>query len=276
MSVRHGIAHRGHCKNKVAYVRPVAVSIGSTHQAPKVIILQFPLVREIPRFQNPRMTQDQWTTVDEYLTDLLVPSDDVLQSALQASKEAGLPPIQVSAVQGKWLYLMARALGARRILEIGTLGAYSTIWLARALPPGGRLITLEADPLHAQVARANIARAGLTSAVELRLGPALETLSLLAAEKGKPFDFIFIDADKPNTAPYFEWSLKLSRLGTVIIADNVVRKGAVVDAKSDEAAVQGMRRFLDMLAKESRVSATAMQTVGNKGYDGFALALVIQ
>jgi predicted O-methyltransferase YrrM len=214
--------------------------------------------------------------VDQYLTDLLVPEDEPLRSALRASEEAGLPPIQVSSAQGKFLHVLARALAARRILEIGTLGAYSTIWLARALPPGGRLITLEADPVHARVARANISRAGLDALVELRLGPALETLPRLAAEKGGPFDLIFIDADKPNTAPYFQWSLKLSRPGTLIIADNIARKGAVIDAASDDPAVQGMRRFLSVAAAESRVCATALQTVGSKGYDGFALALVLQ
>jgi predicted O-methyltransferase YrrM len=221
------------------------------------------------------MSEEQWSAVDRYVTDLLVPEDDALRNALRASDEAGLPPIQVSPPQGKFLHVLARALGARRILEIGTLGAYSTIWLARALPPGGRLITLEADPAHAKVARANLARAGLDAMVELRLGLALETLPLLAAEKGGPFDLIFIDADKPNTAPYFQWSLKLSRPGTLIIADNVARKGAVADAESDDLAVQGMRRFLSLVAAESRVCATVLQTVGSKGYDGFALAVVL-
>jgi predicted O-methyltransferase YrrM len=222
------------------------------------------------------MSEEQWSAVDRYLTDLLVPEDESLRSALRASEEAGLPPIQVSPAQGKFLHVLARALAARRILEIGTLGAYSTIWLARALPPGGRLITLDADPAHARVARANIARAGLDSMVELRLGLALETLPRLAAEKGGPFDLIFIDADKPNTAPYFQWSLKLSRPGTLIITDNVTRKGAVIDAASGDPAVQGMRQFLSVAAAESRVCATALQTVGSKGYDGFALAVVLQ
>jgi predicted O-methyltransferase YrrM len=221
------------------------------------------------------MIEEQWSAVDRYLTDLLVPEDEPLRSALRASEEAGLPPIQVSPAQGKFLHVLARALAARRILEIGTLGAYSTIWLARALPPGGRLITLEADPVHARVARANIAHAGLDAMVELRLGPALATLPALAAEKGGPFDLIFIDADKPNTAPYFQWSLKLSRPGTLIIADNIARKGAVIDAASDDPTVQGMRQFLSLVAAESRVCATALQTVGSKGYDGFALAVVL-
>ncbi len=172
------------------------------------------------------------------------------------------------------LHLLARAVGARRILEIGTLGAYSTVWLGRALPPGGKLITLEAEAAHAKVARANISRAGLDGVVELRLGAALETLPRLEAEKPEPFDLIFIDADKPNTAPYFEWSLKLSRPGTMIIADNVIRKGGVIEPENEDANVRGMRRFLDYLSTERRVSATAIQTVGCKGYDGFVLAVV--
>jgi predicted O-methyltransferase YrrM len=221
------------------------------------------------------MSDTQWTTVDEYLTDLLAPSDDVLKTALRASENAGLPPIQVTATQGKLLHLLVRIMGARRILEIGTLGGYSTIWLGRALPPGGRLVTLESEPIHARVARSNIAQAGLEATVELRLGPALETLPLLAAENPDPFDLIFIDADKANTAPYFDWSLTLSRPGSLIIADNVVRKGAVTNAQSDDPSVRGVRRFLNMLAVERRVSATAIQTVGSKGYDGFVLALVL-
>jgi predicted O-methyltransferase YrrM len=220
------------------------------------------------------MTQEQWTAVDRYITDMLVPADAALESALQASAAAGLPPHSVSPNQGKLLALLAQIQGARSILEIGTLGGYSTIWLARALPTGGRLITLEADPLHADVARANIARAGLADAVELRLGRALETLPRLAAESVGPFDLIFIDADKPNNAEYFAWALALSRRGSLIIADNVVRDGAVIDAASLDPSVQGVRRFNERLAAEQRVSATAMQTVGSKGYDGFAIALV--
>jgi predicted O-methyltransferase YrrM len=220
------------------------------------------------------MTQEQWTAVDRYLTDLLVPPDPALEAALQASAAAGLPPINVSPNQGKLLHLLARLQGARTILEIGTLGGYSTIWLARALPAGGRLITLEAEPRYAGVARANIARAGLTDVVELRLGLALETLPQLAAEGRGPFDLIFIDADKPSIPEYFAWALKLSRRGSLIIVDNVVRKGAVIDAASDDPSVQGVRRFNELLAAERRVSATAIQTVGSKGYDGFAIALV--
>jgi predicted O-methyltransferase YrrM len=220
------------------------------------------------------MAQEQWTAVDRYLTDLFVPPDAALEAALQASAAAGLPAISVSPNQGKLLHLLARAQGARAVLEIGTLGGYSTIWLARALPEGGRLITLEADPKHAEVARANLARAGLAGVVELRLGPALETLPQLAAERAGPFDLIFIDADKPGYADYFAWALRLSRRGSLIIADNVVRGGGVVDAASGDPRVQGVRRFNELLAAEPRVSATAIQTVGSKGYDGFAVALV--
>jgi predicted O-methyltransferase YrrM len=221
------------------------------------------------------MNQEQWTTVDRYFTDLLVPPDPALAAALAASAAAGLPPIQVSPPQGRLLELLARAQGARAILEIGTLGGYSTIWLARALPAGGRLVTLEVDPKHAAVARANFARAGLDGAIELRLGPAIDTLPRLAAEGAGPFDLIFIDADKTGYPDYFTWALRLARRGSLIIADNIVRQGAVADAASSDAAVQGVRRFNALLAAEPRVSATAIQTVGSKGYDGFALALVV-
>jgi predicted O-methyltransferase YrrM len=222
-----------------------------------------------------RTSNDQWISVDRYITDLLVPPDPALDAALQASAAAGLPAINVAPNQGKFLMLLAQIRGARNILEIGTLGAYSTIWLARALPADGRLITLEADPKHADVARANIERAGLAHVVQLRLGPALETLPQIAAEGRGPFDLIFIDADKPGYPDYFRWALKLSRLGSVIIADNVVRDGAVIDPASDDPKVQGMRRFNELLAGESRVSATEIQTVGSKGYDGFAIAVVV-
>ena len=219
--------------------------------------------------------QDLWTEVDRYITDLLVPPDPVLDAALEASTAAGLPEIQVSPNQGKLLHLIARLQSARAILELGTLGGYSTIWLARALPKDGRLITLEADPKHAEVAKANFARAGLDNIIELRLGLALDTLPKLAAEKKGPFDLIFIDADKQNIPEYFTWSLKLARRGTLIIVDNVVRDGAVIDAASTDASVQGVRRFNEVLAAERRVSATTLQTVGTKGYDGLAFALVI-
>lgn len=220
------------------------------------------------------MTQEQWTAVDRYITDLFVPSDSVLDMTLQFSAEAGLPPHNVSPNQGKVLMLLAQVQGARNILEIGTLGGYSTIWLARSLPTDGRLITLEADPKHAEVARNNIARAGLSDVVELRLGRALDTLPQLAAEGCAPFDLIFIDADKPSNPDYFAWALKLSRRGSVIIADNVVRNGTVIDANSSDPNVQGVRRFNELLAADPRVSATAIQTVGSKGYDGFAMAIV--
>ncbi|HKW29925.1 MAG TPA: O-methyltransferase [Verrucomicrobiae bacterium] len=220
------------------------------------------------------MNPETWAAVDRYLTDLFEPSDAGLAAALAASTAAGLPSINVSPAQGKLLQLLARIQRARNILEIGTLGGYSAIWLARALPVDGRLITLEFDSKHAEVARANIARAGLGDVVELRVGRALDTLPQLAAEGRGPFDLIFIDADKPSTADYFAWSLKLSRPGSLIMVDNVVRNGAVVDAASDDPRVQGMRRFFDALTAEKRVDATVVQTVGSKGYDGFALARV--
>ena len=220
------------------------------------------------------MPQSQWTAVDRYLTDLLVRPDPALDAALAASTAAGLPAIAVAPNQGKLLHLLARVQGARNILEIGTLGGYSTIWLARALPANGRLITLEAEKKHARVARANIARAGLADIVEVRLGLALKTLPKLAAEGCGPFDLIFIDADKANIPDYFTWALMLSRRGSLIIVDNVVRKGAVINAASRDAAVQGVRRFNEMLAAEPRVSATTIQTVGSKGYDGLAIVLV--
>ena len=222
------------------------------------------------------MSQETWTEVDEYLSALLVKSDPALEQALAAGTAAGLPEINVTPNQGKLLHLMARAQGAGNILEIGTLGGYSTIWLARALPPDGRLITLEYDPRHAEVARANILNAGLADRVEIRVGRAIETLPQLDAENRGPFDFVFIDADKPSTADYFAWALRLTQPGSLIVVDNVVRKGAVVDAASDDANVQGVRRFLEMAAAEPRVEVTAIQTVGSKGYDGLALALVIE
>jgi predicted O-methyltransferase YrrM len=220
------------------------------------------------------MTQELWSTVDRYIADRLVLDDEALQAALDASTKAGLPAINVSAAQGKLLMLLARMIGARTVLEIGTLGAYSTIWLARALPPGGRVVTLEAVAKHADIARTNIAHAGLSEVVELRLGRALDTLPQLAAEGRGPFDLIFIDADKPNTPDYFAWALKLSRPGSLIIVDNVIRQGQLADAANTDPNVQGMQRFLDRLAAEPRVSATAIQTVGGKGYDGFAVAMV--
>lgn len=220
------------------------------------------------------MGQDQWSVVDSYIVEKLVPADPVLSTALESNDAGGLPAHDVSPAQGKFLHLLARMIRARNILEIGTLGAYSTIWLARALPEGGRVVTLEFDPHHAEVARQNIERAALAKTIDLRVGAALETLPKVHAEGLGPFDLIFIDADKPNNPAYLEWALKLSRPGTVIIGDNVIRDGAVVDAGSRDARVQGVRAFFDMLAAEPRLSATALQTVGSKGWDGFALALV--
>ncbi|HEV2273112.1 MAG TPA: O-methyltransferase [Acidobacteriaceae bacterium] len=216
-----------------------------------------------------------WTAVDRYISDHLIPPDPALDAATDAMVAAKLPPISVSAAQGKQLFLLAKWGGARNILEIGTLGGYSSIWLARALPKGGRLITLEADPRHAEVARANIARAGMQEVIELRLGKALDTLPGILAEGKAPFDLLFIDADKPNIPEYFEWALKLSRPGSLIIVDNVVRDGALADAGSADAGVQGVRRFHELLGGDSRVSATTIQTVGCKGYDGFTAALVL-
>jgi predicted O-methyltransferase YrrM len=221
------------------------------------------------------MTPELWTAVDRYLAELLAPADAALEAALAANRAADLPAIDVSPPQGKLLHLLARLQGAHKILEIGTLGGYSTIWLARALTAGGRVITLEADPVHAETARANITRAGLAAVVDVRLGPALETLPRLEAERCGPFDVTFIDADKPSTPDYFTWALKLSRRNSIIIVDNVVRDGAVIDGASSDPGVKGMRRFFEMLAAEPRVIATAIQTVGSKGYDGFVIALVI-
>jgi predicted O-methyltransferase YrrM len=221
------------------------------------------------------LPQDRWTAVDDYSDAALVPADPTLDAALQAIADAGLPEISVSPAQGKLLNLLALGQGARRILEIGTLGGYSAIWLARALPSGGRLITLEADPRHAEVARANLASAGLGDVSEVRVGQALDTLPVLHAAGDGPFDLIFIDADKPSYADYLAWSVRLSRPGTMIVADNVVRGGAVTDAGSRNASVRGVRRFIEALAAEPRVGATVVQTVGRKGYDGFALAVVL-
>lgn len=221
------------------------------------------------------MTQALWTAIDHYLDGMLVSPDAALDAAIKASSEADLPPIAVTPSQGKLLYLLARIQGARRILEIGTLGGYSTIWLARALPEGGRLVTIEAEPKHADVASANIARAGLSNVVDLRVGLALDVLPQIAGAGGEAFDLTFIDADKKNIPAYFEFALSLSEPGSVIIVDNVVRDGKVIDEKSGDPDILGIRRFNEMLAGEPRVSATAIQTVGAKGYDGFAIALVV-
>ena len=214
-----------------------------------------------------------WSAVDDYIVEKLVGADD-LPSVLAANAAAGLPPIDVSAAQGKFLSLLVRMTGARRILEIGTLGGYSTIWMARALPPGGQLITLEYEPHHARVAAANIAAAGLTDRVTIHIGAAAETLPRIAAETPAPFDLIFIDADKPSNPIYLDWALKLSRPGTVIVLDNVVRDGRVIDPGSTDPNVVGSRAAFDIIGANPRLDATALQTVGSKGWDGFAIMVV--
>jgi predicted O-methyltransferase YrrM len=220
------------------------------------------------------MSQEQWNTVDAYFNGLFAPADAALDATLQATAESDIPLINVAPNQGKLLHLLARSHGVRSILEVGTLAGYSTIWLARALQPGGRLITLEVDPKHAAVARSNIERAGLADAVEVRLGSAHTTLPQLIEEQAGPFDLIFIDADKPSTPAYLTWALHMTRPGSLIIIDNVVRDGAVSDATSSDPGVQGVREALAMLANDPRLIATALQTVGIKGYDGLAIALV--
>ena len=219
--------------------------------------------------------QDVWTAVDSYFGDLLIARDEKLDTALAANQKAGLPAIDVSRLQGKFLELLVRISGARRILEIGTLGGYSTIWLARGLPEGGRIVTLEFDPHHAEVARANLEHAGVVDRVDLRVGRAIDTLPKLENTADSPFDLIFIDADKESYPEYLDWTLRLSRVGTVIVADNVVREGKVVEADCDDERVQGVRRFTERLAAEPRLSATVLQNVGTKGYDGLALAVVV-
>lgn len=220
------------------------------------------------------MQQKTWIAVDEYLNAKLGNSDPVLEATLAANAEAGLPAFDVAPNQGKLLYLLATMSGAKRILEIGTLGGYSTLWLARALSAGGAVTSLESDPRHVEVARGNIQRARLECNVDILLGPALETLEQLDKAAVEPFDFVFIDADKPNNPAYLEWAIKLSRPGTVIVADNVIREGMICDAESRDPRVQGVRRFFDKIANDARLTATAVQTVGSKGYDGFALAIV--
>lgn len=221
------------------------------------------------------MAARNWSEVDAYFADRLSLSDPTLDAVLAANAEGGLPTIDVSPAQGKFLNLMARMIGAKHILEIGTLGGYSSIWLARALPNDGRLVTLEANSHHADVARGNFQRAGLAERIDLRVAPALETLPRLKAEAGAAFDLVFVDADKPNNPAYFSWALQLTRPGSVIIVDNVVRDGAVVEAASRDPTVRGVREFFDLLAAEPRVSATALQTVGAKGWDGLAIAVVL-
>jgi predicted O-methyltransferase YrrM len=223
---------------------------------------------------NNQAGPELWTAVDRYIEETLIPSDPALEAALKASEDAGLPSNQVAPNQGKFLALLASIRGARRILQLGTLGGYSTIWLARALPVGGQLITLEADPKHAEVARANIARAGLSDRVEVRLGLAIESLPRIAGEGQSPFDFVFIDADKANIPEYLDWALKLTRPGSVIVVDNVVRRGGLIDPSSTDVNVRGVRRFHEKLATLHQLSATTVQTVGSKGYDGFTLIVV--
>jgi predicted O-methyltransferase YrrM len=218
--------------------------------------------------------QELWTAVDAYFESLLIGRDLVLEEALRTSEHAGLPAIQVSPPQGKLLHILARAIHATRILEIGTLGGYSTIWLGRALPPEGRLITLEVDPRHAEVARRNLERAALQWVVDVRVGRALDLLPQLESEGAGPFDLTFIDADKPSTADYFEWALKLSRPGALVIVDNVVRHGEVIDAASGDPNVQGMRRFNDAMVRQETAASTVIQTVGVKGHDGLAISVV--
>ncbi|HEX4463265.1 MAG TPA: O-methyltransferase [Solirubrobacterales bacterium] len=221
------------------------------------------------------MAQDTWTGVDEYVTGLLAPPDQALDAAVRAGEAAGLPQIQVSPPQGKFLNLLAKTIGARSIFEFGTLAGYSTIWLARALPAGGRLITLEANPEYAEVAAASIAAAGLGEVVEIRVGPALDQLPQLAADGVGPFDLTFIDADKVHTPDYFSWTLEHVRPGSLIVADNVVRDGRLADLGNDDPAIEAQRRFHELLADEPRVEATTIQTVGGKGYDGFSLIRVL-
>ncbi|GAB4006091.1 O-methyltransferase [Glycomyces albus] len=222
------------------------------------------------------MGQSQWTEVDEFLERLLVGEDEALAGAIAASQRAGLPPIQISAAQGKLLYLLAKTLGARRVLEIGTLGGYSAIWMARALRPGGHLISLEASPKHAEVASANVTRAGLVGTVEIRVGLATDSLAALGEENPEPFDMVFIDADKAGYPHYLEWALKLTHPGSLIVADNVVRGGAVADALSSDTNVQGVRAYLEAVAAHPNLEGTVMQTVGVKGYDGLSIARVLE
>ena len=218
------------------------------------------------------MTPDTWNAVDDYVGSLFVPPDAALDGAQRAAADAGLPPIAVSAAQGKFLHILARLHRTRRVLEIGTLGGYSTIWLARALPADGRLISLEFDPKHAEVARGNLQRAGLSDRVEIRVGKAIDSLPALAG--GEPFDLVFIDADKPSTPDYVRWALKLTRPGSVIVVDNVIRDGKILDTSGADADVAGMREALALMAGDTRLTTTALQIVGAKGYDGFAIAVV--
>jgi predicted O-methyltransferase YrrM len=223
----------------------------------------------------PENALEIWKQVDSFFTDALIPADPALGAALAANHEADLPAIDVTPLQGKFLELMIRATGARRVLEIGTLGGYSTIWMARAVGPAGNVVTLEIDPHHAEVAQRNLDNAGLAERVDLRVEPASEALAALVAERSAPFDFIFIDADKAGYPDYIQWSLKLSRPGTLIIADNVVRDGKVIEPGNPDPNIRGVRRFTELVAAEPRLSTTVLQSVGSKGYDGFAIAVVL-
>ena len=220
--------------------------------------------------------QEIWAAVDRYFGDLLAPEDKEISRILDANREAGLPSIDVPALLGKFLELLVRISGARRVLEIGTLGGYSTIWLARALPAGGRVLTLEIDPHHAEIARKNLQSAGVADRVDVRVGPASETLRDLHQSASEPFDLIFIDADKKSLPEYLDWSLKLSHPGTVMVVDNVVRDGKVIDPNNPDPDIQGVRRMAEMMATEPRLCATAIPTVGARGYDGFAMAVVLR
>jgi predicted O-methyltransferase YrrM len=226
--------------------------------------------------QGTIMSQEQWNVVDDYFAALFTPTDPVLEQVLHASDSAGLSQINVASNQGKLLHILARSCGAKRILEVGTLGGYSTIWLARALPTDGKLITLEYDPKHAEVAQRNITNAGLADIVEVRVGKAIELLPVIAAEGHPPFDLVFIDADKVSTPGYLEWAVRLTRPGSLIIVDNVVRRGAVIEAESDDPNVQGIRGALEFMSTHPRLTTTALQTVGSKGYDGLAIAIVME
>lgn len=221
----------------------------------------------------PKITDKTWTAVDEYFAGLIAPTDPQLDAALAANRAADLPAIEVSRMQGKFLHVLVRMFQPHKVLEVGLLGGYSTIWMARALPEGGRIVSLEYEPRHADVARKNLENAGVLDRVEIRVGAALDTLPAL--ESAAPFDLIFIDADKPNNPEYLKWAIRLSRPGTVIVVDNVVRDGRIIDAKSSDADVQGTRRMFELMAAEPRLCATALQNVGAKGYDGFAMAVVL-
>ena len=233
------------------------------------------LKREYPHPVNLKIAKPEWIAVDDYFGGLFAPKDKQLDAALVANREAGLPAIDVSPLQGKFLHVLVQILKPKRILEVGTLGGYSTMWMARALPRGGRIVSLEFNPKHADVARKNLENGGLAKRVEIRVGKAINNLPKLEAEGAGPFDFIFIDADKPSNPQYLKWALKLARVGTVIIVDNVVRDGKVADAKSTDADVRGTRKMASLMAKEPRLSASVVQNVGVKGYDGFAMAVVV-